>query len=138
MLADSETSDQLRQQLRRFVVRAFDDDFAEEDWQHTTGGWRVMVFDGTLPVAHVAVVPRVLRIGEHAYRTGYVEGVATVRDRQRSGLGSMVMEAATDLVRSMYELGAPARLLPALRVGAMEGPDVRAGGPGTDPHTRRG
>jgi aminoglycoside 2'-N-acetyltransferase I len=106
VLADSETSDRLRQQLRRFVVRAFDDDFAAEDWQHTTGGWRVMVFDGTVPVAHVAVVPRVLRIGDYNFRTGYVEGVATVRDRQRSGLGSMAMHAATDLVRSMYELGA--------------------------------
>lgn len=106
VLVDGETSEGLRDQVRQFVAAAFDGDFAEEDWQHTVGGWRIIVFDGTLPVAHVAVVPRVLWVDGQPYRAGYVEGVATATDRQHRGHGSQAMEAATDLIRSCYELGA--------------------------------
>jgi aminoglycoside 2'-N-acetyltransferase I len=106
VLADSDTSEALLDQLQRFLLDAFDGDFADEDWQHTTGGWRVIVFEGPLPVAHVAVVPRVLWINDRAFRAGYVEGVATTVERQRRGYGSQAMVAATKLIRSSYELGA--------------------------------
>lgn len=106
VMVDSETSDGLRNQLRRLLDDAFDGDFSDEDWQHTTGGWRVIVFGDTLPVAHAAVVPRVLWINDHRYRAGYVEGVAAAASRQRQGFGSQAMAAATNLIRSGYELGA--------------------------------
>lgn len=66
----------------------------------------MIVFDGTLPVAHVAVVPRVLWVDDRPYRSGYVEGVATAVERQREGFGSQAIEAATNLIRSSYEMGA--------------------------------
>ena len=106
VLADNELSADLLERLHRMVVRAFDGDFAEEDWQHTYGGWRVVACDGEVPVAHAAVVPRELRVGDRPLRTGYVEGVATEPHRQRAGLGSLVMAETTHLVRREFEMGA--------------------------------
>lgn len=55
-----------------------DDDFSDEDWEHALGGWHVVVtLDGGPVLTHAAVVPRVLDVADHAFRTGYVEGVAT-------------------------------------------------------------
>lgn len=104
--AEGELPAAMLERLQRLVVRAFDGDFAEEDWQHTYGGWRVVAYDGAVPVAHAAVVPRELRVGDRTLRTGYVEGVATEPHRQGAGLGSRLMAAATELVRRDYELGA--------------------------------
>lgn len=80
--------------------------FADEDWEHTFGGLRVLATDGGVPVGHAAVVPRLLHVGGEPFRGGYVEGVATAPDRQRLGVGSQVMERVADLVRGEHELGA--------------------------------
>jgi aminoglycoside 2'-N-acetyltransferase I len=92
--------------IQELVVAAFEGDFADEDWQHTRGGWRVVAFDGDEPIAHAAVVPRTLRVGELDINTGYVEGVATASERQREGLGALVMAGANDVVRANFEMGA--------------------------------
>ncbi len=93
--------------VRRMVWAAFGDGgFAEEDWQHTFGGRRVLALDGEVPVGHAAVVPRLLQVGGRPVRTGYVEGVATAPDRHGTGVGSSVMTAAADIVRADYEMGA--------------------------------
>src|SRR5687768_3728265 len=89
------------------VWAAFGDGgFAEEDWQHTFGGRRVLAMDGEVPVGHAAVVSRLLHVGERPLRTGYVEGVATAPDRHGTGVGSAVMSAAADIVRADHEMGA--------------------------------
>ncbi len=89
--------------------RAFgtgDEGFEEDDWQHALGGQHfVLDLDGEI-VSHASVVERVLEIGGRAFRTGYVEAVATSPDRQGGGLGSIVMEAVGSLIRASYELGA--------------------------------
>jgi aminoglycoside 2'-N-acetyltransferase I len=88
------------------VAAAFGGDFEEDDWHHTLGGKRVVVFDGSAPVAHAAVVPRLIHIGGRPFHAGYVEAVATRPDKQRLGLGGLVMRRATRLVRATYDLGA--------------------------------
>ena len=93
--------------VRAMVWAAFGDGgFAEEDWQHTFGGRRVLAMAGEVPVGHAAVVPRLLHVGGRPVRTGYVEGVATATDRHGTGIGSAVMTAAAEIVRADHEMGA--------------------------------
>lgn len=92
--------------VRELLDDAFGGDFAEEDWEHTLGGWHVAITQGRSVVSHAAVVPRRLEIGERAVRAGYVEGVATAPGAQRSGLGSRVMTRLAAIVRAEFELGA--------------------------------
>jgi aminoglycoside 2'-N-acetyltransferase I len=52
------------------------------------------------------VVARSLELDGRPFRTGYVEGVAVRPDRQRAGLGSLVMAEVEAIVRAGFELGA--------------------------------
>jgi aminoglycoside 2'-N-acetyltransferase I len=92
--------------LRELVFGAFGGRFDEHDWEHMLGGTHVLVVDGGEPVAHGAVVPRVLVAAGREWRTGYVEGVATREDRRGLGLATAVMRVVGRVVRDTYELGA--------------------------------
>ncbi|HEY7590506.1 MAG TPA: GNAT family N-acetyltransferase [Candidatus Limnocylindrales bacterium] len=97
--------------VRALLLAAFGpDDYAETDWTNALGGTHFLVNEDSAVVAHASVVERELRIGERpgvtVLRTGYVEAVATAPERQGRGLGTIVMEAATDHIRERYELGA--------------------------------
>jgi aminoglycoside 2'-N-acetyltransferase I len=92
--------------LRPMVFEAFGGRFDEHDWEHTLGGTHVLVLDGGEPVAHGAVVPRLLVAGGRELRTGYVEGVATRGDRRGEGLATAVMREVGRVIRGGYELGA--------------------------------
>ena len=91
--------------VRALLLDAFGADFSEDDWQHTLGGWHVIVGDGQ-PLAHAAVVQRLLEVDAAVLRSGYVEGVATAPARQRQGLGVQAMREVGRLIRSEFELGA--------------------------------
>ena len=82
------------------------DDLTDADWEHCLGGLHALAFDGDELVAHAALVQRRLLHQGRAWRTGYVEGVAVRRDRQRSGHGGAVMAALEELARRAYELAA--------------------------------
>jgi aminoglycoside 2'-N-acetyltransferase I len=97
--------DELLVPLRQLLDDAFGDGFDDTDWHHTFGGWRVVAVEGGEPVAHAAVVPRDIRIGEVDLRAGYVEGVATAPARQGDGLGAAVMEVVTLVLHDHFELG---------------------------------
>jgi aminoglycoside 2'-N-acetyltransferase I len=90
---------------RRVCDEAFGGQFSEADWEHTHGGWRVVVLRGSTVLAHAAVVPRHIEFGGRALRAGYLEGVAVRPARQASGLGTQVAKAATDHVRQAYDVG---------------------------------
>lgn len=94
------------EQLRALIDQAFDGDFSDDDWEHTTGGWHAVALDGDVPVAHAAVVERVLEVDGHPFRTGYVEGVGTLPSRQGHGLGTIAMTEVMAVLRSRFELGA--------------------------------
>ena len=106
VLTDAEAPPDLLAEIHQFLLDAFEVGFAPEDWEHTAGGWRVVVLDGEVPVSHAAVVPRILEVGARGLNAGYVEGVATAPARQGEGLGSMVMTEAGALVRDRFEMGA--------------------------------
>jgi aminoglycoside 2'-N-acetyltransferase I len=91
--------------VRALLLDAFGGEFSEDDWQHTIGGWHVIVGDEQT-LAHAAVVPRAIEVGSALLRTGYVEGVATAPTRQRQGLGTRAMREVGEVLRSEFELGA--------------------------------
>lgn len=99
-------SDERVAEIRAMLLAAFDGAFAEEDWEHCLGGWHFVAEESGEVVSHAAVVIRELHVDDRAFRAGYIEGVATDPARQRQGLGSLAMAAATDLVRRELELGA--------------------------------
>jgi aminoglycoside 2'-N-acetyltransferase I len=101
-----EASRGLLAEIRRLLEEAFEGDFPDEDWEHTVGGWHVVVEDGDAVVSHAAAVPRVLEVAGRPFRTGYVEGVATAAERRREGLGSLAVAGVTELVHREFEMGA--------------------------------
>jgi len=99
---DGETFDN----AHRLLVEAHGGQFTEADWEHTLGGMHaIIVQHGTL-IAHAAVIQRRLLYRGAALRCGYVEGVA-VRDGWRGqGLGGAVLDAAEQVIRGAYQIGA--------------------------------
>ncbi len=91
--------------VQRLLTHAFDGDFSDDDWQHTLGGWHVIGSDAGTVVSHAAVVPRQIEVGDASFAAGYVEGVATRPDRQRQGLGSIVMTEAAAVIRGEFAIG---------------------------------
>ncbi len=110
-LQTSELTARERTALRALLDDAFHDDdpeerFDDDDWEHALGGTHVIVDQDGAIVAHASVVERVVRVGDRALHTGYVEAVAVEPGRQGDGLGTVVMEAIDELIRAGFELGA--------------------------------
>lgn len=82
-----------------------DGEFTNDDWSHTIGGLHIVVLEGDLVVAHAALVNRSIEVAGVAFRTGYVEGVATLPHRQGEGLGTLAMEPVTRQIRRAEEFG---------------------------------
>jgi aminoglycoside 2'-N-acetyltransferase I len=106
VLPTSEVPSSLMPRIRQLLDEAFGGEFSDDDWEHCLGGWHVLITDDGLPLAHAAVVPRVLEIGGVRWRCGYVEGVATRPRSQGQGLGSSVMQRLGMLVRAEFGIGA--------------------------------
>lgn len=100
-----EATTELLTQIRRLLDEAFSGDLSDEDWEHTVGGWHVVLADSEVPVSHAAVIDRSLETGGRSWRCGYVEGVATAPERRGEGLASATMSHANQLVREHFEMG---------------------------------
>lgn len=96
----------LLDELHGMCVRAFEGDFDPEDWDHALGGRHFVAYRDEQPVAHAAVVPRILEADGRPLRTGYVEGVATEPELQGQGFGALVMAEATWWIPENFEFGA--------------------------------
>ena len=94
------------QAVRRLLDEAFAGGFTAADWHHTLGGLHVLALEEGEIVAHAAVVDRTLTAGDRQLRTGYVEGVASRRDRRRQGLATLVLRDADRVILDRYQLGA--------------------------------
>ncbi|MET9690668.1 GNAT family N-acetyltransferase [Streptomyces sp. NPDC006514] len=100
------TGTELRE-IRALLDRAFDGDFADEDFEHALGGMHALVRDaGGDLVAHGSVVMRRVVHRGRALRTGYVEAVAVRADARRRGLGGQVMARLEQVIGRAYVLGA--------------------------------
>jgi aminoglycoside 2'-N-acetyltransferase I len=110
---DDLSGEELRR-LRAALNDAFDKSFSDDDWEHTVGGLHVLVQEDDLVVAHAAVVPRTLVTGARSLSTGYVEGVATRRDRRHHLYATRAMQSAGEIITRDYELGALSTGVPDL------------------------
>jgi aminoglycoside 2'-N-acetyltransferase I len=99
---DTETRDSAHQLL----LDAFGSDWTDDDWDHTLGGMHALIYHRGALIGHGAVVLRRLTYRGSALRTGYVEGVAVREDWRGQGLGTALMNAAEQVIRGAYRLGA--------------------------------
>jgi aminoglycoside 2'-N-acetyltransferase I len=109
-LATAELTDEELVAIRALMDVAFasddeDERFSDDDWAHALGGTHFVVDVEGAIVAHAAVVEREIHVGGRPLRTGYVEAVATDPARQRSGLGSRLMDEVNADIRDRFELG---------------------------------
>lgn len=91
---------------RRLLVDAYQGGFTETDWEHTLGGMHAVIGHRGMLIAHAAVIQRRLLYRGAALRCGYVEGVAVHQDWRGQGLGHAVMDAAEQVIRGAYRIGA--------------------------------
>jgi aminoglycoside 2'-N-acetyltransferase I len=96
----------LLEQVQVMVATAFPGGFPDEDWNHALGGSHVVVWDEGGPLAHAAVVDRVLHVADAPLATGYLETVATAPARQGEGLGTLAVRTAMALLQHRFDLGA--------------------------------
>jgi aminoglycoside 2'-N-acetyltransferase I len=93
-------------ELTDLCVAAFDEPW-DGYWESIGPGVHVLAEDPDRGiVAHAAIVDRLLYPGDSVLRAGYVEAVAVLPDRQRGGLGTLVMEEIDRMIDRSYELGA--------------------------------
>jgi len=108
--ATNELTDPEIQAIRQLLVDAFGTDeeerFEEDDWRHAIGGLHFVLESDAAIVAHASVIQRELHVEGRPLRTGYVEAVATAREHQGTGLGSIVMRDVGSYIRDHFELGA--------------------------------
>lgn len=90
----------------RLLVEAYAGDFSDEDWEHTLGGMHAVIVHRGALIAHAAVIQRRLLYRGTALRCGYVEGVAVREDWRGQGLGHAVLDAAEQVIRGAYQIGA--------------------------------
>lgn len=91
---------------RQMVLDAFGGDFTDADWEHALGGMHALVCHHGAIIAHGAVVQRRLLHQGRALRCGYVEAVAVREDWRGQGLAGAVLDAAEQVLRGAYQLGA--------------------------------
>ncbi|OBB46042.1 MULTISPECIES: GNAT family N-acetyltransferase [unclassified Mycobacterium] len=106
LIHTSDLDPETREDAKRMVIDAFEGEFTEVDWEHSLGGMHAMIFDHGALIAHAAVVQRRLLYRNTALRCGYVEAVAVREDWRGQGLARAVMDAAEQVIRGAYQLGA--------------------------------
>jgi aminoglycoside 2'-N-acetyltransferase I len=106
LIHTSDLDRETREDARRMVIDAFGGEFTDADWEHSLGGMHALIFDHGSLIAHAAVVQRRLLYRDTALRCGYIEGVAVREDWRGYGLASAVMDAAEQVLRGAYQLGA--------------------------------
>jgi aminoglycoside 2'-N-acetyltransferase I len=99
---DTETRDD----ARSMVIEAFAGEFSDADWEHALGGMHALICHHGALIAHAAVVQRRLLYRDTALRCGYVEAVAVREDWRGQGLAGALMDAAEQVLRGAYQLGA--------------------------------
>ena len=106
LIHTSDLDRETREEARRMVINAFEDDFSDSDWEHALGGMHAVISDHGAIIAHGAVVQRRLLYRGRALRCGYIEAIAVRADRRGMGLATAVMNALEQVIRGAYQIGA--------------------------------
>ncbi|MDP1720039.1 MAG: GNAT family N-acetyltransferase [Candidatus Nanopelagicaceae bacterium] len=100
-----DTTEEFLSELKELLGKTFGIGFSDDDWRHCMGGTHILIRDSGLLMAHAAVVPRLIYVGESQFRAGYVEAVATIPSRQHQGLGTMAMIETNSVIANQFEMG---------------------------------
>jgi aminoglycoside 2'-N-acetyltransferase I len=93
-------------ELTALCIAAFDEPW-DGYWQSIGPGVHVIAYDASGQIeAHAAIVDRLLYPGDIVVPAAYVEAVAVLPDRQRTGRGTEVMQRIDQMVDEGYRLGA--------------------------------
>jgi aminoglycoside 2'-N-acetyltransferase I len=93
-------------ELTHLCEAAFNEPW-DDYWESIGPGVHVIARDPERRIlAHAAIVERPLYPGDGVLHAGYVEAVAVQPDRQRRGLGTLMMQEIDSLLDQSYELGA--------------------------------
>lgn len=106
LIHTADLDNEAREHAKFMLSAAFDGQFSEDDWEHALGGMHAVIMHRGALLAHAAVVQRRLLHRGVALRCGYVEAVAVDADWRGRGLGAAVMDAAEQVIRGAYSLGA--------------------------------
>ncbi|HEX5261331.1 MAG TPA: GNAT family N-acetyltransferase [Gaiellales bacterium] len=105
----AELTPEQQSELRRLFDRAWggkSGTFDDKDWQAALGGTHFMLAENGVIVSHAAVVERMLEFAGKPVRTGYVEAVATLPERQGEGHATRVMAEVNAFIDREYAIGA--------------------------------
>jgi aminoglycoside 2'-N-acetyltransferase I len=102
----ADLDDEARNDARQMLADAFAGQFTDADWENCQGGMHALISSHGALIAHASVVQRRLFYRGTALRCGYVEAVAVREDWRGKGLGAAVMDAAEQVIRGAYHLGA--------------------------------
>ena len=105
----AELTPEQRSELRRLFDRAWGGTggtFDDNDWQAALGGSHFILEENGVIVSHAAVVERTLEFAGKPLRTGYVEAVATLPERQGEGHATRVMAEVNAFIDREYAIGA--------------------------------
>lgn len=101
-----ELSPQEVDELRSMLVAVFGPRYDDTAWEHCLGGIHFLLrYQGRL-VSHGSLVPRRFVQAGRELNGVYGESMATVKELQGSGLGTVVAALATAHIRLHYEIGA--------------------------------
>lgn len=106
LIHTSDLDNETRNSAYQLVIGAFGGEFTDSDWEHALGGMHAMIVSHGALIAHAAVIQRQILYGGTALRCGYVEAVAVHENWRGQRLGHAVMEAAEQVIRGAYQLGA--------------------------------
>jgi aminoglycoside 2'-N-acetyltransferase I len=106
LIHTADLDNETRESAHQLLIEAFEGEFTADDWDHTLGGMHALIYHHGALIAHAAVVLRRLVYSGTALRTGYIEGVAVREDWRGQGLGTALMDAAEQVIRGAYRLGA--------------------------------
>lgn len=101
---DSDLDHRAQANLRELLVRAFEGDFSNEDWEHTHGGLRFVGYLGNEVVAHGSVIERNVWIDGEYLKIGYVEGLAVAPSYWNRGFGSKLMAEITSHCKTEFRI----------------------------------
>lgn len=106
LIHTADLDNEAREHAQWMLAEAFDGAFSEDDWEHALGGMHAVIWHRGTLLAHAAVVQRRLLHRGVALRCGYLEAVAVHPDWRGQGLGAAVLDAAEQVIRGAYSLGA--------------------------------
>jgi aminoglycoside 2'-N-acetyltransferase I len=106
LIHTADLDNEAREHAKQMLATAFAGRFSEDDWEHALGGMHAVIMHRGALIAHAAVVQRRLLHRGVALRCGYVEAVAVHPDWRGQGLGAAVLDAAEQVIRGAYSVGA--------------------------------